>query len=217
MAVPCREAASDAQVSAPGIVYDVCKNAADMGTDEILQVIAAIRGGVLMKENGSIILTGFMGSGKSSLGVRLSYRMKLPLLDTDKWIEKEQGCSVAEIFARDGEEAFRKMETQALWTILNMGGVRIISTGGGLPMREEKRALLAQLGSVVFLRVKPETVCERLKGDTTRPLLRKEDPEGEIRRLLTVRNPLYEEAAMVTVDVDGKDYEQIMEEILRQV
>lgn len=170
-----------------------------------------------MKKNKSIILTGFMGSGKSSLGVRLSYRMKLPLLDTDKWIEKEQGCSVAEIFSRDGEEAFRKMETRALRALLDMEGVRIISTGGGLPMREENRDLLARLGTVVFLRVRPETVCERLKGDTTRPLLRREDPEGEIRRLLAARNPLYEEAAMVTVDVDGKDYEQIMEEILRQV
>lgn len=167
-----------------------------------------------MKANGSIVLIGFMGSGKSSLGIRLSYRMKLPLLDTDKWIEKERGCSVSEIFAREGEEAFRRMETEALQAILDLEGPRILSTGGGLPMREENRALLPALGTVVFLRVRPETVCRRLKGDTTRPLLRREDPEGEIRRLLAARNPLYEEAAMVTVDVDGKDFEQIMEEIL---
>lgn len=167
-----------------------------------------------MEKNGNIILTGFMGSGKTTLGVRLSYRLKQPLVDTDKWIEKEQGRTITEIFAREGEEAFREMETEALRTLLQTEGGQIISTGGGLPMREENRKLLGRLGTVVFLRVKPETVCRRLKGDTTRPLLQKEDPEGEIRRLLALRNPLYEQAADVTVDVDEKSCEDIMEEIL---
>lgn len=163
------------------------------------------------KEN--IILTGFMGSGKSTLGIKLSYRLRLPLLDTDKWIEKEQGKSITQIFAEDGEAAFREMETQALESILAAGGAQVISTGGGLPMREENRRILKKLGKVVFLRVKAETVCERLKGDTTRPLLQKEDPEAEVRRLLKIRNPLYEEAADLIVDVDGKDFEQILDEI----
>lgn len=170
-----------------------------------------------MKRRADIILTGFMGSGKTTLGIRLSYRLKQPLVDTDKWIEKEQGRTITEIFARDGEEAFRRMETGALYSLLQTGGGQIIATGGGLPMREENRALLKKLGTVVFLRIRPETVCRRLKGDNTRPLLQKEDPREEIRRLLAVRNPLYEEAADVTVDVDAKSCEDIVEEILCHV
>ena len=142
--------------------------------------------------NNNIILTGFMGSGKTTAGIRLSYRLRLPLLDTDKWIEKEEGRTIFEIFALQGEETFRKMETSALRTLLELEGEQIISTGGGLPMREENRELLKKLGTVVFLRIKPETVYERLKGDNTRPLLKKADPMKEIRRLLELRNPVYQ-------------------------
>ena len=81
-------------------------------------------------------------------------------------------------------------------------------------MREENRALLKRAGRVVFLRIRPDTVYERLRGDNTRPLLQKEDPEAEIRRLLAVRNPLYEEAADLIVDVDGKAPEELAEELL---
>ena len=164
--------------------------------------------------NNNIILTGFMGSGKTTAGIRLSYRLRLPLLDTDKWIEKEEGRTISEIFALQGEETFRKMETSALRTLLELEGEQIISTGGGLPMREENRELLKKLGTVVFLRIKPETVYERLKGDNTRPLLKKADPMKEIRRLLELRNPVYQECADITVDVDGKDFEEIISEII---
>ena len=150
----------------------------------------------------NIILIGFMGSGKTTLGIRLSYRLRRPLLDTDRWIEKEQGMSVSDIFASYGEEGFRQLETQAVKSLLEAEPGQVISTGGGLPMREENQALLKQLGFVVFLRIRPETVCERL------------DPEGEIRRLLAVRNPIYEQAADRVVDVDGKDFEELLEEIL---
>ena len=168
----------------------------------------------MSQKSETVILTGFMGSGKSSLGVRLSYRLRLPLVDTDKWIEREQGRSITEIFARDGEEAFRRMETEALRTLCRQDTARIISTGGGLPMREENRQLLKKLGKVVYLRIRPETVCERLKGDTTRPLLAGEHPEEKVASLLAVRGPLYEQGADVIVDVDGKDYETILREIL---
>ena len=164
--------------------------------------------------NNNIILTGFMGSGKTTAGIRLSYRLRLPLLDTDKWIEKEEGRTISEIFALQGEETFRKMETSALRTLLELEGEQIISTGGGLPMREENRELLKKLGTVVFLRIKPETVYDRLKGDNTRPLLKKAGPMKEIRRLLELRKPVYQECADITVDVDGKDFEEIISEII---
>ena len=88
-----------------------------------------------MKDN--IILTGFMGCGKTSVGIRLSYALKRTMIDTDKWIEKKQQRSVSDIFAEDGEEAFRQMETSCIRELIETENHRIISTGGGLPVREE--------------------------------------------------------------------------------
>lgn len=165
------------------------------------------------EKTGTIFLIGFMGSGKSTVGRSLSRRLLLPFTDTDVRIEKEQGKSISDIFAQDGEEAFRWMETQALRSISRSQLPQVVSTGGGLPMRMENRDILKEAGTTVFLRVRPETVYERLHGDTSRPLLQKVDPEEEIRRLLDVRNPLYEEAADIIVDVDGKTPKELAEEI----
>ena len=119
----------------------------------------------------NIILIGFMGSGKTSVGIRLSYRLRRTLTDTDKKIERLYRMSISEIFGRFGEEEFRNMETQCLEKLLEEPKGRIISVGGGLPMRDCNRELLKKLGWVVYLRVKPLTVCERLEADTSRPLL----------------------------------------------
>ena len=89
----------------------------------------------------------------------------------------------------------------------------VISVGGGLPMREENRKILKEMGTVVYLRVRPSTVIKRLKGDTTRPLLQGEDAQKKVRTLLNDREKLYQEAAHLTVDVDGKTVGQITTEI----
>lgn len=164
-----------------------------------------------MKDN--IILTGFMGCGKTSVGIRLSYAFKRTMIDTDKWIEKKQGRSVSDIFAEDGEEAFRRMETECLKKLIETENHRIISTGGGLPVREENHALLKELGRIYYLKVTPEVVFERLKGDTTRPLLQGGDPQAKIEKLMTVRQPFYEKCADYVIEVSGKEFEEIIEEI----
>ena len=161
----------------------------------------------------TVFLTGFMGSGKSTVGRQLSRRLGLPFMDTDSRIEKEQKKSITDIFAAEGEEAFRKMETQVLRAVREEGVSRVVSTGGGLPTREENRGIMKEAGMVVFLRVRPETVYTRLQGDTTRPLLQKADPQAEIRRLLAERNPVYESGADLIVDVDGRTPEELAEEI----
>ncbi len=161
----------------------------------------------------NLILIGFMGSGKTSVGIKLSYACRVPFLDMDKEIEKEQGRTVSAIFAQMGEEAFRQMETDYLRRFFREGGKHILSTGGGTPLREENRALLKKAGKVVYLRVQPETVYARLKKDTTRPLLAGEDPKGKISGLLAERRELYEACADCIVDVDGKTLEAIVEEI----
>lgn len=161
----------------------------------------------------NVILIGFMGCGKTTVGIRLSYRIKRVLEDTDSRIEREQGQSISEIFAFKGEGYFRDLETDLLRKLLCENYQRVISTGGGLPVREENRKFLRELGTVVYLRIKPESVYQRLKKDTTRPLLQCENPLERIKELMNQRAPLYEEAAHVIIDVDDKDMEQVLESI----
>lgn len=165
------------------------------------------------KRGDNIVLIGFMGSGKTTVGLKLSYRLRMPVEDTDKWIERRQGMSVSEIFDRDGEEAFRRMETELLEEIRDTVTQRILSVGGGTPVRRENRALLKRCGMVVYLRAVPETLYNRLQGDTTRPLLQCENPLERIRALLEERRAAYEECADVTVDVDDCSMEEILEQI----
>ncbi len=164
-----------------------------------------------MKDN--IILIGFMGCGKTSVGIRLSYRLKQTMIDTDKWIERRQGMSVSEIFATQGEEAFRSMETECLKELLRTVEGQIISVGGGFPMREENHELLKKLGRVFYLSAAPETIYERVKSDTTRPLLQVADPMGRIRALLKQRAPVYEACADVTLEVSDKTFDEILDQI----
>ena len=162
---------------------------------------------------GNIVLIGFMGSGKTTVGIRLSYKWKRPFLDTDKLIECREGRTISEIFAAEGEEYFRALETELLKELSLKIHNQILSVGGGTPLREENRNFLKQIGTVVYLRVRPQTVYERLKGDTTRPLLQVEDPLSKITELLDKRWRLYEEAADLIIDVDDMDMDGILERI----
>ncbi|MCM1039252.1 MAG: shikimate kinase [Ruminococcus sp.] len=162
----------------------------------------------------NIILIGFMGSGKSTVGIKLSYRLRRAMEDTDKLIEKEEGRTISEIFATDGEAYFRNLETECLKKLLRTETHKIISAGGGLPIREENHALLRKLGTVIYLRAKAETIYERVKHDTSRPLLQGDDPQGKIRRLMSERTEIYEKTSDIIIDVDDKDFEIIIEEIV---
>ena len=161
----------------------------------------------------NIILIEFMGSGKTTIGRRLSYRLKQTMTDTDKLIEKQQNMTIPELFELYGEKKFRDLETQSIEYLLRTVKNEVISTGGGMPIRPENRTLLKELGCVIFLRVRPETIIERLKNDTTRPLLRGENPELKIAAMLQERNPAYLETADIVIDVDDKSFEMILDEI----
>jgi len=161
----------------------------------------------------NIILIGYMGCGKSTIGRKLSYRLRIPFLDTDKQIEQKQKCTISEIFARCGEEVFRDMETEYLKLLLKEKSDYVIAVGGGLPLREENRQLLKQLGTCVYLRATPDTIYDRLKNDTTRPLLQKEDPYAVICQMLEERSGVYESCADEIVTVDQKKVEDIIREL----
>jgi len=161
----------------------------------------------------NVILIGFMGSGKSTTGISLSYKLQRTLADTDKMIEKQEGRPISEIFATKGEAYFRKKETELLRELKKSDTRQIFSVGGGTPLRRENRELLRELGTVVYLKVSPEAAWERLKGDTTRPLLQGENPREKIEALLKERESLYREAADIVVSTDGKKPAQVVNEI----
>lgn len=169
-----------------------------------------------MNRGKNIVLIGFMGSGKTTVGLKLSYRMRMTVEDTDKLIERREGRTVSEIFADDGEEYFRRLETELLKELADRGRGKIYSVGGGTPVRAENRELLKRLGKVVWLRLKPETVYERLKNDNTRPLLQCENPLERIRELMDSRREAYASCADLIVDVDDAEPEEILKKIEKE-
>lgn len=160
------------------------------------------------------ILVGYMGCGKTTVGKNLARICNMTFLDTDEWIEQQQGRSIRDIFVTDGEAAFRDMETALLRKLLEQkrAGL-VISTGGGMAVRKENRELLKQLGMVFYLKAKPETVYERVKTDTKRPLLQCNDPLSRIRSMQEEREPAYMDAASYVIEVDEYRQQQIAEMI----
>lgn len=161
----------------------------------------------------NVILIGYMGCGKSTIGCRLSYRLRMPFLDTDKQIEIRQNREISEIFALQGEQAFRDMETECLRHLLSDKCKYVVAVGGGLPIREENRELLKQLGTCIYLKATPDTIYERLKNDTSRPLLQRDDPYAVICDMLKERQGIYESCADMVLPVDDKTIEQLVKEV----
>ena len=164
-----------------------------------------------------LILIGFMGSGKTSIGRGLSYKLRRAFHDTDRMIEEKEGMSISEIFASKGEGAFRQMETEVLREIRDDRIGRIYSLGGGTPVRMGNQPLIKKCGTVCYLRITAEEVYERLKGDTTRPLLQCDDPLSRIRELIAKRGPAYERCADIIVDTGSISRNQVMEAILEEL
>lgn len=166
-----------------------------------------------MKNN--IVLIGFMGCGKTTVGQVLAEQLTYAFLDTDLYIEEKEGMPITDIFKEKGEDYFRNLETSSLKELVDQAEKSVVSSGGGLPLRPENAKLLQKLGFVIYLKVEKETVLERLQGDTTRPLLQCEDPAKKVEELLEYRNPIYEVGAHLVLSVDEKSVEEIAEEIVR--
>jgi shikimate kinase len=152
----------------------------------------------------NIVLIGFMGSGKSTVGRELHQRLGYPWIDMDHLIEQRERKSIAAIFAESGEEGFREMETRLLEELKESNATRrIISTGGGVIGRERNRDLLRGLGYVVWLHAPTSIILERTSKNRDRPLLHTDDPLARIESLLAERKPLYAETAHLKVDTAG--------------
>ena len=157
----------------------------------------------------NIILIGYMGSGKTSVGEQLGKLMKYQFTDTDRMIERKAGNTIKDIFRLYGEEEFRNMETELLLELLSGMERTVLSTGGGLALREQNSRILKELGYVVFLKASRTTILKRLKNDLTRPLLQGDDLVSKVDRMLEIRTPIYEKAAHKMIITDGKRVQDI--------
>ena len=164
-----------------------------------------------------IILIGFMGAGKTTLGRRLARALHLAFTDTDERIVSEAGMPVAVMFEKYGEEHFREWETRVLRELIKVQERCVISVGGGLPMREVNRQYLKQLGQVCYLRAEVKTLVGRLGQDTSRPMLRGKSLQGRIEELMEARQDTYEKVADFVIDTDGKDFERLILEISEKI
>jgi len=165
-----------------------------------------------------LILVGYRATGKSTLGKLLAERWGFDFVDTDEAIEERARRSIAQIFKRDGERAFRDLEERVVADVLNVPKPLVVATGGGAPLRESTRRLMKERGVVVRLVASVETIARRMLGDQTtsarRPSLTgASSPVAEIERVLTAREPIYRDAATFEVDTDGKTIDELVEEI----
>lgn len=163
----------------------------------------------------NLSLCGMMGSGKTTVGQALQTLLGWELCDTDGLIVKRHG-KISDIFERQGEEYFRDLETQTVKELTQKDRL-VISTGGGLVLRQENCELLRSCGKIIFLRAKIETLLERLRSDTGRPLLQNTELRTRLETLLKARTPVYERVADYIVDVDEKTPEAIAKEIVEKI
>ena len=156
-----------------------------------------------------------MGAGKTTVGKKLAHRLGYLFIDTDREIEKEQGCSISEIFKYAGEECFRDLETEILQKLQSMQNL-VIATGGGMVLRDENRNLMQSLGTRVYLQVELQELMRRLKKDKKRPLLQKSKPEELILEMLQKRKHIYEEAECI-IETTDLSPQQMVKEIIRKI
>lgn len=161
-------------------------------------------------KNRNIILVGYMGSGKSTVGRKAAKAVDYTFLDTDFLIEKEEGMVISKLFEEKGEAYFREKETETIRKLLGEPKGNIIATGGGLPMKEGNAGLLKELGTVIYLKAETDTLLQRLSGDTTRPLLQNGDLREKIETMLAIRGPVYEKCADVVLQTDNMSFYEII-------
>jgi len=161
----------------------------------------------------SLYLVGMMGSGKTSTGRPLAEQLGYGFVDADAVIEQAAGCTIPDIFEREGEAGFRALESQVLNAISQRHSL-VVATGGGVVTQPENWGLLHS-GIVIWLDVIPEQLIQRLRADSTvRPLLQTEDPEAALNALLNQRRPLYAEADL-TVVIDNETPDAVADGILQ--
>ncbi len=165
------------------------------------------------KRNLNIVLVGFMGTGKTSIGRRLSAQLRMRYVDTDDIIERDSGRRISNIFAEDGEPAFRELESEAVRKVSKLYNY-VISTGGGVVLNEANMVELKRNGIVFCLTATAEEIYQRIRHQSHRPLLQTPDPLAKIISMLEERHPYYAEADYM-VETTGRSFGEVMAYIKR--
>ncbi|WP_425444238.1 shikimate kinase [Thiomonas delicata] len=163
-----------------------------------------------------IFLIGLMGAGKTTVGRALAQRVGLRFLDSDHEIERREGCTIATLFAREGEQGFREIEARVIEDLTERDGI-VLATGGGAVLRESNRKALHGRGVVVYLRASPDELAHRTRNDRSRPLLQTADPRTRLRELFRQRDPLYRETAHFTIDTGRPSAAMLTHLVLTQL
>jgi shikimate kinase len=159
-----------------------------------------------------LVLIGFMGTGKSSLGRLLAKKLNYRFIDTDQLIEERQGCSITKIFSQVGEVGFRRLENELARELVLAESV-VIATGGGFPLNPENIALLRRNGLIITLQATAETIYRRVCQEQHRPLLAEGDPLNRIITLLAARAPIYQNTDL-TLDTTAKSLDALVAEVI---
>ena len=160
----------------------------------------------------SIVLVGMMGAGKSTIGRRLSARLGMPFLDADAEIEAAAGMSIPDIFESRGEPDFRDGEARVIARLLDSGPA-VLATGGGAFMRQETRDRIRDKAVSIWLKAEAEIIMRRVKRRSDRPLLQTADPESTVERLISEREPVYQQADL-TIWSRDVPHEKIVDECI---
>lgn len=160
-------------------------------------------------------LIGMMGSGKSMVGPRVADRLGLPFIDLDDRVVDTAGIPIGEIFIGGGEARFREIESAALIEVAD-GAPAVVATGGGVVLDDRNVARMRATGTVVWLTADPSTMAGRIGGDLGRPLLDSGDPAERLAEILELRRDRYSTAAHWLVDTEGRDPDDVVEEVIRR-
>jgi shikimate kinase len=167
-----------------------------------------------------LTLIGYRATGKTTLAKLLAQRLGWNWIDADVEIERRADKTIAQIFAEQGEPAFRDIEAQVIADLCRQQRL-VVAAGGGAPMRPESRRAMRQAGKVVWLTARPETILVRMSGDATtstrRPELTDKGPLQEIIHLLDVRTPIYQESAHLVMDTEGKTPAELADEVITKL
>ncbi|WP_086479542.1 shikimate kinase AroK [Oceanospirillum sanctuarii] len=170
-----------------------------------------------MQYNHNIVLVGPMGAGKSTIGRLLATELSLPFFDSDREIEARSGANIPWIFDVEGEEGFRRRETQTIIELLQEEGPIVLATGGGAIMRPENRTAISQSSTVIYLHTTIEQQLQRTSKDKNRPLLQNDNPKAVLENLFELRDPLYREAADLIVKTDRQSPKSVVRLITKKL
>ena len=166
-----------------------------------------------IKKRPNIVLVGFMGTGKTSIGRRISSQLRMRYVDTDEIVERDNRRRISDIFAEDGEPAFRELESEAVRKVSTLHN-HVISTGGGVVLKEANMTELKRNGIIFCLTATAEEIYKRVGHQTHRPLLQDPDPLAKIQSMLAERRPYYAKSDHM-ISTTGRSFSEIITHIKR--